>query len=142
METITMEQIKARRAKATDPPWFVAGDAAKECGPHADSGLALVDTGRDNDWTVARLCEWPTAEFIANAPTDIDYLISRVAELEAALRESARVIKTVLLTQAGSEVSPGFMYELYAKGHEITRARGALEQIRAALDQPTVREGE
>lgn len=52
---------------------------------------------------------------------EITGLRARCAELEAALRP-------FLLTQAGRPVSPGFVYELYAKGHEITRARRALER--------------
>lgn len=100
METIT-EQIKARRAKITEPPWFVGHDDAKECGPHKNSGLALVDTGRSNDWPVARLCEWPTAEFIANAPADIDCLLAKVAELEAA----AEFARNRLLQDSGDQES-------------------------------------
>lgn len=76
-ETITLEdldEIDAYCTKAIDGPWFVGADKAEECGPHANSGLSLVDTGRSNDWTVARLCEWPTAEFIAQARTDLPRL--------------------------------------------------------------------
>lgn len=62
---------------------------------------------------------------------------ARCSELEAALRESRQVIKTLLLTQAGSHVAPGFVYELYAKGHEIIRAREVLVQARTLLEQQT-----
>lgn len=48
-------------------PWFVAGDRAEDTTEHRDAGLALVETGRDSDWFPARLCEWPTANFIAFA---------------------------------------------------------------------------
>lgn len=122
-ETITAEQIKARRAKIIEPPWFVAFDDAKECGPHKDSGLALVDTGRSNDWPIARLCYWPQAEFIANAPTDIDYLLVRVAEMEAALRESA-----VYAHGLSGLHSPNFVSFEDCKRRPCVKARAALAE--------------
>ena len=74
--TDRVETIRERRAKLPETPWFVAADDARECGPHTNSGLALVDTGRESDWPIARLCYWPIAEFIANAPDDIDFLLA------------------------------------------------------------------
>lgn len=53
---------------AAEGPWYVSGDDAADCPDHANSGLAMVDTGRHSDWPVARLCEWPTARLIALAP--------------------------------------------------------------------------
>ena len=51
--------------KAIQTPYFVGEDDAEDT-PHINSGLALVDTGRIEDWPVARLCEWPTANYIAH----------------------------------------------------------------------------
>lgn len=42
-------------------PYFVAADDAEDCPDHANSGLAMIDTGRDSDWPVARLMEWDMA---------------------------------------------------------------------------------
>jgi hypothetical protein len=47
-----------------------------------------------------------------------------VKDVVDALREARQTINTLLLTQAGSGPhAPGFVYELYAKGHEINAAR-------------------
>lgn len=70
-----VEEIEARMNKTPEGPWFAASDAAKECGPHRDSGLALVDTGRESDWPIARLCEWHKAQFIAHSREDVAALI-------------------------------------------------------------------
>lgn len=74
-----VNEIRERLTKAPERPWFVGHDDAEECGPHKNSGLALVDTGRESDWPIARLCEWPTAEFIKNAPDDIKFLLNLLA---------------------------------------------------------------
>ena len=55
--------------RVPQPPWFVAADDAEDTTEHRHSGLALVETGRSADWYPARLCEWPTAEAIANNAT-------------------------------------------------------------------------
>lgn len=50
-------------------PYFVSHDNkdmdSDDYRAHVGSGLAVVDTGRDTDWPVARFCEWPTAQLIA-----------------------------------------------------------------------------
>jgi hypothetical protein len=56
-----------KKAERTEGPYYVSADDAHDCPPHRDSGLAMVDTGRANDWPIARLCEWHNAEFIARA---------------------------------------------------------------------------
>ncbi len=52
----------------TPGPWFVAPDDAEDCPAHAGSGLALVETGRENDPFIAQLVEWNNAHLIAAAP--------------------------------------------------------------------------
>jgi hypothetical protein len=81
MNHYTTEQIAELLDKVPEPPWFVDSDEAKECGPHSYSGLALVDTGRTSEWPIARLCEWPTANFIAAAPEIVRQLLAENAEL-------------------------------------------------------------
>jgi hypothetical protein len=58
-------QLDALSARATQGPYFIANDRARDAPAHRDSGLALIDTGRDGDWPVLRLGEWPTTHFIA-----------------------------------------------------------------------------
>jgi hypothetical protein len=74
--TYTKESIEQLLAKVPEDPWFVDADVAEECGPHRHSGLALVDTGRESDWPIARLCEWHTAKFIAAAPSIVRELLA------------------------------------------------------------------
>lgn len=61
--------LEARKTPELVPdlPWFVSHDEAQDCRPHTNSGLAKIDTGRESDWPVARLLEWPTAYFIVRA---------------------------------------------------------------------------
>lgn len=87
-----MEEIEARITKLPEGPWFAAFDRAKECGPHRDSGLALVDTGRESDWPIARLCEWHAAKFIAASITDIPALCQTVRALRAQVEKQDAII--------------------------------------------------
>ena len=61
-------------------PWHIAGDDAKDCPAHKDSGLALVDTGRAEDWPIARLCEWGSAKVIVPSPLWLAQLIVALVE--------------------------------------------------------------
>lgn len=72
----------ASKLKHTDGPWYVGEDDALDCPDHANSGLALVDTGRSNDWPIARLCEWNNAYLIAAAPDLLDALKAMLSEFE------------------------------------------------------------
>ena len=76
-------EIEAELKAATPGPYFVGTDSAVDCPDHAHSGLALVDTGRESDWPIARLCEWPTARFIAGSWTNISALLDSHCELQA-----------------------------------------------------------
>ena len=70
--------VKALK-KLPEPPWYVSGDDAADT-EHQESGLALVDTGRTQDWPIARLCEWHTAEFIASSPLWLAQMVVEVIE--------------------------------------------------------------
>jgi hypothetical protein len=91
---MTTEQLAALKNiaeaahKHTPGPYFVASDDAHDSPDHKDSGLALVETGRSDDWWVARLCEWPTATFIAAFdPTTCLELLEEVERLREVERE-------------------------------------------------------
>lgn len=60
-----LDRLDDLAEKATPGPYYVALDDALECGPHRNSGLSLVDTGRQSDWPIARLCETSSANLIA-----------------------------------------------------------------------------
>ena len=83
IEAIVPIIVKALR-KLPEPPWYVAGDDAPDT-PHCKSGLALVDTGRTSDWSIARLCEWNTAEFIASSPLWLAQMVVGIVEQEVKL---------------------------------------------------------
>lgn len=114
-EMITLEQIKARRAKITSPPWGVL--------PSNNSNLAHVETqeGRENVEQGFSVCSIPKkriddAEFIANAPADIDYLLSQLttiqSERDEALREVERLRGALRVIQDSEESDVGVYAQL------------------------------
>lgn len=73
--------------KAIPGPYFTAPDAAHDAPDHENSGLAMVETGRSEDWWIARLIEWPTANFIAAFdPSTCAELVREVMRLREDLR--------------------------------------------------------
>jgi hypothetical protein len=94
-----LKEVAEKANKHTPGPYFVAPDSAHDSPDHKDSGLALVETGRSDDWWVAGLCEWPTAKFIAAFdPTtclelleEVERLVKRAADpFEHDLNECVR----------------------------------------------------
>src|SRR5690242_10886947 len=74
--------------KAPQGPYFVSFDDAHDAPDHEDSGLAMVDTGRADDWPIARLCEWNAARFIAAFDSiTCAALVREVLRLRTALKE-------------------------------------------------------
>jgi hypothetical protein len=84
---MTDAELRALAEAATPGPYFAASDDAEECGPHRNSGLSLVDTGRREDWPIARLCESPSAAWIA--ATDPQTILALLDRLAAAERDAA-----------------------------------------------------
>jgi len=75
--------------KAPQGPYFVGFDDAHDAPDHENSGLAMVDTGRADDWPIARLCEWNAARFIAAFdPTTCAELVREVLRLRQAMRDA------------------------------------------------------
>lgn len=79
-----------RHAKIPEGPYFVGIDEAADCPPHTNSGLSLVDTGRQSDWPIARLCEGPTAAAIADLPTMLAAIREAAAEIERLRADAGR----------------------------------------------------
>lgn len=78
-----LRELEELSEKATKGPYFVASDKAHDSFEHKDSGLALIDTGRQEDWPVLRLGEWPTTKFIAA-------LLNAWPQIREALRDAER----------------------------------------------------
>jgi hypothetical protein len=97
--TPDLAELEALAREAPEGPWFAAEDDASDAPPHRKSGLALVDTGRQEDWPIARLTEWHTAKYIAAcSPEVILALIARVRDLEEACYEADGKISDLVQT--------------------------------------------
>jgi len=83
---VIAKRLNALAEKATQGPYFVDVDPAQDTTEHRNSGLALIDTGRQSDWPVLRLGEWPTTEFVAA-------LLNAWPNIFAALTEAAQDIE-------------------------------------------------
>lgn len=77
-------------------PYFADFDDGGDCPAHANSGLAVVDTGRESDWPIARHCHWPVAKWVVLSRAAMPALLGmlaekdkRIAELREALKELA-----------------------------------------------------
>lgn len=89
-----LKEVAEKAHKSIPGPYFVASDDAHDVPDHKDSGLALVETGRSDDWWVARLCEWPTAKFIAAFdPTTCLELLEEVERLRTEGMELSTTIE-------------------------------------------------
>ena len=96
----TLARLRSLHEKATPGPVFVAADCADDTIAHRDSGLALIDTGRQEDWPIARLCHWPDAEYIAALHNALPAIL---AELERAQRIEAALLYIKIGTQLGGQ---------------------------------------
>lgn len=110
--TVRLAELTKLAERATPGPWYVAHDSAEECGPHARSGLALVDNGT-SAWTCARLCEWPTARAIAAFGTHGKALIE---SLRIAVEAMAEVERTYCVERCGEAIAA-----ISAKLGEVSR---------------------
>lgn len=129
-----LDEIEQRANKAIEGPWFTAGDDL-EAGPHTNSGLALIETGRNEDWWPARLCEWPTAEFIASARTDVPALHAVVqhlrkcikAECSGVVAQACDIEVAAILNEGGSSVEPKVTKSEAASSSPESVLRGPIE---------------
>jgi hypothetical protein len=85
---MTLQELETLARAATPGPYYVALDDAEECGPHRNSGLSLVDTGRTGDWPIARLCETPSANLIAALSPERVLALLAIVRAADAMREN------------------------------------------------------
>ena len=85
---MTPAELDRLAAAATPGPYYVALDDAEECGPHKNSGLSLVDTGRTGDWPIARLCETQSANLIAACSPEVILKLLACIDAADAMRDA------------------------------------------------------
>lgn len=85
-----LADLEAKAKRVPEGPWFAASDDAHDAPPHKESGLALVDTGRESDWPIGRLMEWSVARYFeALAPDKLEALISAIKSDRERVRREA-----------------------------------------------------
>jgi hypothetical protein len=127
-----MAEIKRLAEKATPGPYFVSGDDAEDAPDHAHSGLAMVDTGRQSDWPIARLCEWHSARYItALDPQAALALIARVEADAVTIRQQADVIAAAAQNLVAMDTA--------AKA-QVQALQADLEKARVLLDRAEITE--
>lgn len=99
--TTDRARLRELHAKAIQGPYFVSVDDADDCPDHQNSGLAMIDTGRQHDWPVARLCEWPTAKYIAAAGDALPTLLDEADALEAEVARLREILSRALALKGG-----------------------------------------
>jgi len=72
-----LEEIKARRAAIADAPWLAVTPR-----PHVPDEYWVTSASVPRECSVAVMMVEREANFIANAPTDIDFLLAEVERLE------------------------------------------------------------
>lgn len=106
-------ELRALAKKAPEGPWFAGEDPAEDAPVHGNS-LAMVDTGRESDWPVARLTEWHTAEYLAAVDPqtviglidDLKMASMKIELLSKELAQSDAVIAQVVAMN-DKQVPPG-----------------------------------
>ena len=81
-------------------PYYLAVDEGEDTIHDKHSGLAMIDTGRTEDWPIARLMEWPTARYVHRAISEYDALKKRITVLESERDRLRKFVEFVLITEA------------------------------------------
>lgn len=58
----------SEHARFTPGPYYAGDDTGTDCPNHAGGGLAIIDTGRESDWPIARHVEWNNVPLLTAAP--------------------------------------------------------------------------
>ena len=66
----------------TPGPYFAGEDTGTDCPAHSGSGLAIIDTGRESDWPIARHVEWNNVALLTAAPELLENLKDMVRIFE------------------------------------------------------------
>lgn len=128
-----LEEIKARLAAATPGPWKVdEGNWAVERRQNRSFVCGIADIP-DSEFQNARseVDPYKNGEFIANAPSDIEWLIKRVARLEEALKLYADMYKEPWKCRIGD--GPEFNY--IALAEEGDKPLGSVAKEALAEDE-------
>lgn len=126
-------------AKPTPGPYYLAGDDATDCPMHKNSGLALIDTGREFDFTIARLMEWNNAKFLHDALTVYHetgltprQLADQRAELMAALEECSSELEAEVEAKFNAvKRHPGMLHHYERDINSVKRAKALIDRAKA-----------
>lgn len=140
-EQARLGQIRARADAATPGPWGRSGLSSVE-GSHAM--FHRVGPGADVPDAIVLTNIQPDAEFVANAPTDVTYLLGLLAEKDATIQRVASdrrgdavqvIADRIICPECGSRGSRCQVRTRFgtASGHHGARTSAA-ESILAALD--------
>lgn len=115
---------------ATQPLWDREPDPCWSCGGNAEARdlyhVRCVDT---NNIDCQVMDKWFTLKTWNTRINSHAALTAENGALRQQVLEAREIIKTLTLTQAGSSCSgAGVLYNLYAKGHEIQRARAFIRE--------------
>jgi hypothetical protein len=129
-----LKEVAEKAHKSIPGPYFVASDDAHDSPDHKDSGLALVETGRSDDWWVARLCEWPTAKFIA--AFDPTTCLELLEEVERLTREIADYEQTDLVPRSRWEATNDDWLEARQQYRDLAqKAKTEIERLEARIGE-------
>jgi hypothetical protein len=109
-----IDNIKARRAKITQGEWKRDPYDRPSMQVIAHNNEVIVYHGRHERQVDAQVV--PNFDFIAHAPADIDFLLKRVEELEAAMR----IIKPHWESIAGIYFAPSEDAAITAELEKVT----------------------
>lgn len=136
MSEITDERLTEVLALCQGPPegpWFASVDDADDAAPHKNSGLSMVDTGRQSDWPVARLTEAKTAKYIA--AIDPDFMRALITELQERRASSPAAGRDAVIEECAKVVD-----DFNAQGSALATTTVALmlvaQELRALKETP------
>jgi hypothetical protein len=121
--TDRLDAIQKRKDAATEGPWRTWKDDGGRRGSAVETAWAYDADGADTE-LITDWCSTADAEFIANAPTDIRFLLDLARKQQAALAEVEEWLKTLDDIEEGDPTTPT---------HLNVSAGGLARAIRAAM---------
>lgn len=111
--TADWEGLKALEAKAIKGPVFVAEDDAEDVPNHKQSGLAMLETGRQSDWHYGRLMEWHEARFVAMLINQYPVILAAHEADQRVIAAAEKIINAVRGLAFGTDWNKGTHAEIY-----------------------------